>query len=92
MWFPPGKRNVIVYHQPECKGCGLETCIEMDKKCIRSITVDELERAVDQVLQQSAHEFADFRQSQRLLIWSLHSERCYVAEDKIWRLASCSRF
>jgi heptosyltransferase-3 len=54
MWFPPGKRNVIVYRQPECKGCGLETCIEMDKKCIRSITVDELEQAVDRVLEQSA--------------------------------------
>jgi ADP-heptose:LPS heptosyltransferase len=50
VWFPPGKRNVVVYHQPECSPCGLETCIEMAKKCIRSITVDEMEQAVDQVL------------------------------------------
>ena len=53
IWFPLGERNVIVYHQPECKGCGLETCIEMKKICIRTITVDELEQAVEQVLEQS---------------------------------------
>lgn len=50
VWFPPGKGNAIVYHQPECAGCGLETCIVMEKKCIRSVTVDEMEQAVEQVL------------------------------------------
>ena len=50
VWFPPGERNQIVYHQPECFGCGLETCIAMQKKCIRSVTVDEMERAVARVL------------------------------------------
>ena len=50
VWFPPGERNQIVFHQPECSGCGLETCIEMEKKCIRSVTVDEMERAVDRLL------------------------------------------
>lgn len=49
-WFPPGSRNQIVYHQPECFGCGLETCIVMAKKCIRSVQVDEMEHAVDRVL------------------------------------------
>jgi ADP-heptose:LPS heptosyltransferase len=52
VWFPPGKRNQIVYHQPECSGCGLETCIVMKKKCILSITVDEMEQALDRVLTQ----------------------------------------
>jgi len=50
VWFPPGNRNAIVYHQPECAGCGLETCIEMEKKCIRSVTVEEMEQAVDRVM------------------------------------------
>ena len=50
VWFPPGSRNVIVHHQPECAGCGLETCIEMEKKCIRSVTVDEMEQAVERVM------------------------------------------
>jgi len=53
-WFPPGKRNIVIYHQTECAGCGLETCIVMDKKCIRSITVDEVKQAVDCVLSQPA--------------------------------------
>jgi heptosyltransferase-3 len=50
VWFPPGKRNRIIYHQPECSGCGLETCIVMQKKCILSVTVDEMELAADRVL------------------------------------------
>jgi ADP-heptose:LPS heptosyltransferase len=49
-WFPPGDRNVIVHHQTECAGCFLETCIAMEKKCIRSVTVDEMEQAVEQVM------------------------------------------
>ena len=51
-WFPPGKRNIILYHQTECADCGLETCIAMEKKCIRSVTVDEMEDAVERVLSQ----------------------------------------
>jgi heptosyltransferase III len=51
VWFPPGKHNVIVFHQPECHGCGLETCIEMEKKCIRSVTVEEMESAAVKVME-----------------------------------------
>ncbi len=50
VWFPPGDQNVVVYHKTECFGCGLETCIEMEKKCIRSIAVDEMEQAVGRIL------------------------------------------
>lgn len=50
VWFPPGNRNVIVHHQPECAGCRLETCITMEKKCIRSVTVDEMEQAVERAM------------------------------------------
>ncbi len=50
VWFPPGKRNQIVFHQPECFGCELETCVAMGKKCIRSVTVAEMEQAVGRVL------------------------------------------
>jgi hypothetical protein len=41
-WFPFGKQNRVVYHRVECWGCGLETCIEQQKKCLMSITVDEV--------------------------------------------------
>lgn len=50
VWFPPGPHNVVVYHQPECHGCNLETCIEMQKKCIRSVTVEEMEAAAQRLL------------------------------------------
>jgi ADP-heptose:LPS heptosyltransferase len=50
VWFPPGEGHQVIYHQPECFGCGLLTCIENGKKCIRSVTVDEVEHAVVRVL------------------------------------------
>jgi heptosyltransferase-3 len=42
IWFPYGKRNRVLYHAVECRGCRLETCIVEKKKCIASITVDEV--------------------------------------------------
>jgi ADP-heptose:LPS heptosyltransferase len=53
VWYPAGPRHQIVYHQPECFGCGLETCIVMEKKCLRTITVDEMEQAAGRVLGRS---------------------------------------
>jgi len=41
-WFPFGKQHRVVYHRVECWGCGLETCIEQQKKCLMSITVEEV--------------------------------------------------
>jgi heptosyltransferase-3 len=41
-WFPFGKQHRVVYHRVECWGCGLETCIEQQKKCLLSIGVDEV--------------------------------------------------
>jgi heptosyltransferase III len=48
-WFPFGKQHRVVYHRVECWGCGLETCIEQRKKCLMSITVDEVMEAVREV-------------------------------------------
>jgi heptosyltransferase-3 len=45
-WFPFGKQHRVVYHRVECWGCGLETCIEQQKKCLMSIGVDEVMGAV----------------------------------------------
>jgi heptosyltransferase-3 len=49
-WFPRGERNHIIYHQTGCAGCMLQVCIEEQKKCILSITIDEVESAVLQRL------------------------------------------
>jgi ADP-heptose:LPS heptosyltransferase len=50
VWFPYGKQHRIVYHQTDCWGCGLETCIIEKKKCLTSITVDEVITEVRAVL------------------------------------------
>jgi heptosyltransferase-3 len=50
VWFPYGARHEVVYHRVDCWGCGLETCIVEKKKCITSITVDEVVGYVRKVL------------------------------------------
>jgi heptosyltransferase III len=52
VWFPYGKRHRVIYHQTECWGCGLETCIIERKKCLTSITVDEVASEVHTLLGQ----------------------------------------
>ena len=46
VWFPHGKHHRVLYHPVDCMGCGLETCIVQEKKCIVSITVEEVALAV----------------------------------------------
>ena len=46
VWFPYGSHHRVIYHQTDCAGCRLETCIEQKKKCILSITVEEALAAV----------------------------------------------
>ena len=48
-WWPMGKQHRVIYHRVACQGCGLETCIELGKKCIVTIGVDEVMRAVEEV-------------------------------------------
>jgi heptosyltransferase-3 len=50
VWFPYGKRHRVIYHQTDCWGCGLETCIVERKKCLTSITVDEVASEVRTLL------------------------------------------
>jgi heptosyltransferase III len=50
VWFPHGKRHRVVYHEVDCMGCGLETCILQGKKCLTSITVDEVAAEVGAAL------------------------------------------
>jgi ADP-heptose:LPS heptosyltransferase len=42
VWFPYGSQHRVLYHQVDCWGCNLETCIVEQKKCLTSITVDEV--------------------------------------------------
>ena len=42
IWFPYGARHRVLFHEVECMGCRLHDCIIEKKKCILSITVDEV--------------------------------------------------
>jgi ADP-heptose:LPS heptosyltransferase len=44
-WFPRGN-NKVIYNMTSCAGCGLDICIHHKKKCIMSITVNEVLQAV----------------------------------------------
>jgi ADP-heptose:LPS heptosyltransferase len=50
VWFPYGRQHRVVYHQVPCWGCGLETCVVERKRCLTSITVDEVVAEVRAVL------------------------------------------
>lgn len=51
VWFPYGGRHRVLYHEVSCMGCGLETCTVERKRCLLSITPDEVFTAITQVLQ-----------------------------------------
>jgi len=50
VWFPYGESHKAIYHQTHCYGCKLSRCDKYQKKCITSITVDEVLDAVHQVM------------------------------------------
>ncbi|MFC5864585.1 glycosyltransferase family 9 protein [Acidicapsa dinghuensis] len=50
VWYPAGSQHRVIYHKVDCFGCNLETCIEQDRKCLTSITVDEMADAVAAVM------------------------------------------
>ena len=50
VWFPIGERNQVIYHQTSCFGCNLETCIDEQRRCLTSITVDEMASAAERAL------------------------------------------
>jgi heptosyltransferase III len=50
VWYPAGKQHRVIYHKVNCFGCNLETCIVENRKCLTSITVEEMATAVEFVL------------------------------------------
>jgi heptosyltransferase-3 len=50
VWFPYGEHHHVIYHRTPCAGCGLEECVRFGKRCIDSITVDEVSSAVTGLL------------------------------------------
>lgn len=50
VWSPCGHGHEILYHRTDCWGCGLETCIEQQKKCLTAIPPSAVLDAVQRVL------------------------------------------
>jgi ADP-heptose:LPS heptosyltransferase len=54
VWFPYGGHVRVLYHEVSCQGCNLDVCTVERKRCIYSITVDEvLQAIVAQAMQES---------------------------------------
>jgi heptosyltransferase III len=50
VWYPAGNEHRIIYHKVSCFGCNLETCIPEGRRCLTSITIDEMANAVETTL------------------------------------------
>ena len=50
VWYPRGEGHQAIYHRTECANCKLFVCTTQNKKCILSITIDEVVQAVGKVL------------------------------------------
>ncbi|HEX4652183.1 MAG TPA: glycosyltransferase family 9 protein [Granulicella sp.] len=50
VWFPYGDRHRVLYHPTSCAGCGLETCLLEQKRCLTAITVDQVLTQVELAL------------------------------------------
>jgi ADP-heptose:LPS heptosyltransferase len=42
IWYPVGMHHRVIYHRVACAGCNLDVCIEQQKQCLTSISVDEM--------------------------------------------------
>lgn len=56
-WFPIGTHHQVIYHRTSCHACQLETCIIEGRRCLSSITVDEMAQAVERVMGRTVQVF-----------------------------------
>ena len=50
LWFPPGKINKVFYTRIECEGCEKTECISLKKKCIRSISANNVYDEIKKII------------------------------------------
>jgi ADP-heptose:LPS heptosyltransferase len=53
VWYPTGAHHRVIYHQVDCFGCNLETCLAEGRRCLTSISIREMAAAVESVLGKS---------------------------------------
>ena len=63
MWFPFGDTHEVIYHKTECFGCNLQVCTMEKKRCILTITPEEVVtatvRAVSRIAQSGSPQPAE---------------------------------
>lgn len=67
-WFPVSAPYRVVYHRVDCWGCGLETCVEQRKKCILSITGQEVLEAVQELMRNEDVNRAGLSETRRTVL------------------------
>ncbi len=50
IWFPAGSGHQVVYHREPCSNCDLELCVTNRKRCLTSISPDEMFQAAQRAL------------------------------------------
>jgi len=50
VWYPAGAQHEVIYHQTSCYGCDLLTCTAEARRCLTSISIEEMAAAVGRVL------------------------------------------
>jgi heptosyltransferase-3 len=50
VWFPFGLGHQVIYHNVPCRNCNLDKCERYQKRCITSITVEEVLQAAGKLL------------------------------------------
>lgn len=53
VWFPYGEQHRVVYHSVACRDCRLEVCDKYQKRCIASISVDEVFNATMELVKET---------------------------------------
>ena len=55
IWYPAGSGHQVVYHRLPCSNCDLEVCTVQQKRCLTSITPQEMFEAAERALQAGRH-------------------------------------
>ena len=56
IWYPAGTGHQVVYHRLPCSNCDLEVCTVQHKRCLTSITAQEMFQAAERVIEAGRHQ------------------------------------
>jgi len=54
IWFPAGNEGNVFYNNVDCRGCGLEVCVEKQQRCIREISPTTVAVRVDAIFKEAS--------------------------------------